>query len=179
MDYNTVREYFDYDERGFLKWRKIPGTKNGNVNIGQKAGSVNADGYIIIVLGRKYYKAHRLVYLWHHGYMPENWIDHINRNRVDNRIDNLREVSPTCSVINRGIQSNNKTGIVGISWRKDRRQYYVSITRNKKRCALGSYNDFDEAVLARLAAEQWIGWHKCDMDSSAYRYAIEKGLIKC
>lgn len=78
--YEYVKKYFLYDN-GVLKRTD---RKNSN-------GSIDKDGYLILKIKGKQYKAHRIVFLLFNGRMPKDEIDHINRNRTDNRIENLRE----------------------------------------------------------------------------------------
>lgn len=83
-----------YDpETGLFSW--IKGSRAGKA--GAIAGSLTKYGYIRFWIGEKIYMAHRLAWLYVHGYMPENAIDHINGIRDDNRMSNLQEVSRACN----------------------------------------------------------------------------------
>lgn len=84
-------EIFQYAD-GHLYWKKVVGKK---VKIGAKAGHLaNDSGYIFIRINSKLYRAHRLIWIYHYGDIDsELFIDHINRVRDDNRIENLRIVS--------------------------------------------------------------------------------------
>ncbi len=77
-------------------------------------GSYDKDGYVIIKIKGKQYKAHRLVFAYFNNRFPKNEIDHINHIRDDNRIENLREVSRLENIYNRTPQINKDTGVVGI-----------------------------------------------------------------
>ena len=83
-------------------------------------------------------------------------IDHINgaSTRNDNRKTNLRIVTYSQNLMNKGTISSNKSGITGIYWDKTNNKWIASITINKKHIALGRFNDFDEAVKARKKAEE-------------------------
>ena len=74
--------------------RKI--ANSNRVKIGDIAGSKNKRGYIIIKINNKLYRAHRLAWLYTHGYLPEHEIHHINEFKYDNRIDNLEHLTPSC-----------------------------------------------------------------------------------
>ena len=81
-----------------------------------EAGTISSTGYRLITINCKIYYAHRLAWLYVYGYLPENNIDHINRNPDDNRIENLREVSRQCNLRNSKVSSANKTGVKGICY---------------------------------------------------------------
>ena len=77
-------------------------------------GSYDKDGYLILKVKRKQFKAHRIVWLLFHGQFPTTEIDHINRNRTDNRIENLRLATRKQQIENRTIEPNKETGVVGV-----------------------------------------------------------------
>lgn len=77
-------------------------------------GSYDKDGYLIIKIKTRQYKAHRLVYAYFNGHFPEHEIDHINRNRSDNRIENLRDATRVQNVRNEYREPNKDTGVVGV-----------------------------------------------------------------
>ena len=80
--------------------------------------------------------------------------DHINRNKLDNRKENLRTVTHSQNVISREKQSNNTSGHTGIFWYKDRQKWVASIVVNKKQIYLGSYSKIGVAWLARRWGER-------------------------
>lgn len=171
-----VRELFNYREDGTLV-RKIK-TSN-RVKVGDVAGTKHKGAYDRIYVDCKQYYTHRIIWLWHYGYMPENNLDHINRDKQDSRIENLREVSHQCNLRNTGNPKTNKSGVKGVYvhpyWAS---KWEARIVLSSKRCTLGSFSCFDEAVLHRLAAEQCLGWDGCDSTSPAYLYAVENNLIR-
>jgi hypothetical protein len=147
------------------------------VNIGDVAGCNNGFGYLITRVDRKPYFNHRLIFLYHHGYMPENMIDHIDRNRANNKINNLREVSNSCNIRNAKQPRNNTSGVKGIHWFKRVKKWTAYIDVGGLRKHLGYYQDFTEAVAYRLAAEQCLNWNECDSNSPAYQYMKDKKWI--
>ena len=175
LAHKRARELFDYRHDGSLIWKISKGTKR----IGSVAGTFNQTVYSDVKIDGKQYKAHRLIWLWHHGYMPEGDLDHINRVKSDNRIENLREVSRSCNMRNRGNYKTNKSGVKGVYTCKGLGNVWVShIAVNGKLYKLGYFKCFDEAVLTRLAAEQCLNWDGCDSSSPAYMYAVNNGLIR-
>lgn len=171
MDYEQVREKFNY-HNGELIWRYSP---SNNTPAGSVAGSLNSNGYLLVSVNDITYRVHRLIWLWHYGYLPENDIDHINRDKSYNFIENLREVSRQCNMRNIGNLKNNTSGVKGVYWNKQAKKWKVQIKVYYKTYGAGYYNDFDNAVCARLAAEQCLGWQGCDSASPAYKY-VQKML---
>jgi len=164
---------------GILFWRRnIPNRDASKRDGGKPAGHVNVDGYVTVgVHGRSYY-AHRIIFLMHYGYLPENDMDHIDQNKSNNRIENLREVSRQCNMRNCGNHKHNTSGVKGVYWVKRDKKWATQIAVSRKNYTLGHYGSFSNAVLARLAAEQCLGWEGCDSSSPAYKHAVKHGLIR-
>lgn len=164
-----VKELFFY-RGGKLYWRV---SESNRVTIGKEAGCKQENSYRVVGIGGKVYMAHRLVWIYHHGYMPEGMIDHINKNPMDNRIDNLREVDKKCNARNCGNPKNNTSGVKGVSFCPNRKKWKAYISDDGKQSLLGRHKDFEEAVLHRFAAEQCLDWAGCDSDSPSYKYYKE------
>lgn len=163
----VVQHLFTYKpETGELRWKKAPftGSKKG------ASANTSCNGYYVVRIYGKIYGVHRIIWLYVHGYLPENEIDHIDRDKTNNRIDNLREVSRQCNRRNTGLQINNKSGITGVSFKSLHFAWAASITVNNKYYSLGIYTDYIEAVCTRLAAEQCLGWSDCNANSTAYQF---------
>ena len=79
-------------------------------------GSIDAYGYLILKIKGVQYKAHRLAWLYVYGEMPSKNIDHINGNKLDNRISNLRDVPQSVNVKNTNREPNPDTGCIGIHY---------------------------------------------------------------
>lgn len=161
IDQKTVRQFFDYGGDGMLRWRardlemfssrwawKVWNTKNpGNV-----AGADRANGYRSFRILGKSVQMHRLVYIYHHGDIPDGcFIDHIDGNPRNNRIENLRAVSQSINCRNKVRQSNNTSGSTGVSWHKDRRKWQAYGKVCGKTTYLGIHAKKEDAELAVLA----------------------------
>ena len=168
ITYDRLKEVLNYDSNtGLFRW-KVSMAKR--IKVGDVAGCININGYIYIRIDGKLYLAHRLAWFYVYGYMPENFIDHINRNVSSNKISNLREVSKECCLRNTENRKNNTSGVKGVTWDKKSNKWLSLIYVDKKNKNLGKYEDFDDAVCARLAAEQCSDWSGCYSNSPAYRY---------
>lgn len=145
-----LREVLDYNpETGIFVWRFRP---NVSARAGKIAGCVSINGYIKVNSGSKTYFAHRLAWLYVHGVWPKEYIDHINGDKADNRIDNLREATPAQNCQNlRRATSACLSGILGVSKREY--GYSAHITIGYKTRNLGKYATIEEAQAAYLAAK--------------------------
>lgn len=122
----------------------------GTAKAGDVAGCLKNNGYLYVKINQKAHAVHRIIWLLVKGEWPTNQIDHINRDRTDNRFENLRDVSAFQNHQNRG---NNKTGVVGVCWHKGVSKWQAAIVKNKKTIYLGIYEIFEDAVKARREAE--------------------------
>jgi hypothetical protein len=153
---NKLKEILNYDnDNGIFTWKINPAR---NVNCGDIAGSLTVLGYIHITINKKTYKAHRLAWLYVYGKWPDKNIDHINRNRSDNKICNLREVNVSENGWNVGIASDNTSGYKGVYWRKDDKKWAARIQVNGKRKYLGGFENSIQAANAyRIAEIEYFG----------------------
>lgn len=119
--------------------------------VGKVAGSVNAsDGYRYVKCGksRRPVAVHRVVFLMHHGYLPEV-IDHINRMRDDNRIENLRDaLTEGNNQANQSHQSGRSSKYKGVCWDAARGKWSAYTKKDGKRFCLGRFASEDEAAMA-------------------------------
>lgn len=111
------------------------------------AGCKNKRGYIQIYLKNKPFPAHRVAWLLSHGEWPSNQIDHINGNRVDNRLGNLRLATNQQNSYNRGAQRNNSLGLKGVKTTRGGR-FSARINAEKKSYFLGVYDTPEQAQKA-------------------------------
>ena len=147
---------FKYDkESGILtRIRHI----SGSAKMGDTVGTKRVDGYLCVIIDGESYLLHRIIWILTTGEQP-NTIDHINRNRGDNRWCNLRNVSPQENCYNQSLRSNNKSGIVGVSFDKRRNSWRSTIMVNAVQIFLGRFEDMEDAISARLEAEPIYGFH--------------------
>jgi hypothetical protein len=126
---------FEY-QSGKLFYKK----REGCMKKGSEVGTKNADGYIKTLINRKPYLAHRIIFMMHHGYLPK-YLDHIDGNPGNNKIENLRPVTYSQNNLNRGKQKRNTSGFKGVTWVKTENRYSARIAINGKRLFLGYFDD--------------------------------------
>lgn len=165
-----IREVLDYcPEAGVFIWKprllgefssaRFCRTWNSKY-AGKEAGAIDKNGYRRIWLDGRLYRAHRLAWMVCHGDWPAKFIDHINGNRLDNRIINLRDATKSDNCRNTAIPKSNKSGVLGVSWRERDKRWIAQIRHGEKVIHLGSFTDFDAAVICRKSAEQLYGYHE-------------------
>ncbi len=136
---------------GQFTWIKSKGISK--TIVGEIAGTKIVKNYISIVFNQKSYLAHRLAWLYVHGEFPKNLIDHIDKDKTNNRIDNLREATHAENMQNIGTFSKNNTcNALGVS--KKRKKFSASICINRKKISLGSFNTIELAHEAYLTAKR-------------------------
>jgi len=167
-----VKDLFDYRD-GKIYWRNYV----RNIRKGDEAGCVTPEGYLLVGIKRKHYLVHRVIWLWHKGYMPEGIVDHKDQDRLNNRIDNLREASDQCNVINSKVHCSNTSGVKGISRSKISGKWHSYLEHNGKRMHLGFYDNFADAVAARWEKEVELDWSTCETTSSSFLYLKDNGLL--
>jgi hypothetical protein len=134
-----LHEMFEY--RDGVLYRKI---SLGCTKAWDVAGFVNDRGYTAINIGKQCIGAHRLIWMMHHGFMPK-LIDHIDGNRSNNRIENLREADRNENSHNKSIHRNNTSGCKGVTWHKKSGKWLAQIVCRGKHHYLGVYESIDQA----------------------------------
>jgi hypothetical protein len=146
-----LRELLHYDEAtGIFTRIKV----SSNAKVGDIAGSLNSQGYLVFNVDGCLYSAHRLAWLYVRGSWPIHGIDHINGIRNDNRFVNLRDVSQTENMHNlQRANCNSKTKVLGVHWCKKEMKYIAQISINYKKIRIGAHETIDEAIKGRHLAE--------------------------
>jgi len=152
-------------EDGAFYWKRKPvvGKQGAGWNIkyvDKRAGYISISGYELIRIDYLTWRAHRLAWLYVHGRMPASDIDHINHDRSDNRIINLREVTGGDNQKNKSMHKNNTSGTAGVIWNPTNENWMTQIRVNYRTVHIGSYAEKRDAIIARKAAEKALGFHK-------------------
>lgn len=150
MDHEKLKKYLTYSpDTGLFHWILASSDKT---KIGDVAGCLRPDGYIKIKIFGKNYLAHRLAWFFVHKEWPEEEIDHINRVRNDNRLENLRSILKRQQQQNMKLTTKNTSGFVGVS-RSGSNKWRASIVIKKKFIALGVFDTPEEASAVYIAAK--------------------------
>ena len=148
-----VRELFNYREDGFL----IAKTRVGRRKENSVVSVMNVKGYYVTRINKRTYGAHRIIFLWHHGYLPPE-VDHIDLNRGNNRIDNLRSATTQENQRNTRARRNNSSGFKGVVYEKDRGTWRALICLDRKKIHLGRFSTPEAAHAAyKKAADKHHG----------------------
>ena len=140
MNQKRLIELFDYSD-GVLTRKK-----NGKL-----AGSVNARGYVQSVVDGRLQYNHRIIFLMKNGYLSD-CIDHIDGNKQNNRIENLRAATVSQNGCNAKVSSRNKSGYKSVRFHKASKKWIVQFTFNGKAVYFGLYEDVELADLVATEA---------------------------
>jgi hypothetical protein len=125
---------------------------------GKQAFTADRQGYKTGSIHNRVYQAHRVIWAMHHGRWPQGQIDHINGDRSDNRIENLREVDAFLNSQNAKRRADNTSGTAGVTFFKGRNQWTARICVNGRKHHLGYFPSAEDAAAARKEAEIKLGF---------------------
>lgn len=144
-----AKELFNYDRVNGELISKVSHAKRKK---GFPTGSKSKDGYVTVSINSKNYLRHRIIFLLEQGYIPDI-LDHINGNRGDDRIENLRPVNISQNSQNKKINSNNNSGYTGVSHNVETNDWSSELKINGKKIFLGRYKTKEDAAVVRTIAE--------------------------
>jgi hypothetical protein len=155
-----LRSRLEYNpETGLLYWKK------GSPRAGKEAfTTVNTRGYKATTFRPRNgpattLSAHRAAWAIHYGEFPSGIIDHINGDKTDNRIKNLRDVTNAENARNSALGRKNKSGVLGVFVHKQTGKWCAQISAFGKHVGLGLFSSQSDAIIARKAAERVLGYH--------------------
>jgi hypothetical protein len=154
-----LKSLLSYDpDTGEFRWLV---NRTAGVKAGDKAGSLDTERYLVMRVDGRYYRGHRLVWLYVYGKWPSRFLDHINGDPSDNRLANLREATPAQNNVNRRRDRRNKSGKTGVTWCNKSKKWRADIGQNGAILRLGRFDTLDAAIAARVKAER-------EHDAAAY-----------
>jgi hypothetical protein len=167
-------ECFELDaDTGTLVWKMRPlhhftspqyQKRHHTVHAGTEVGNISSQGYRVVCVTwegtRLQWSQHRIVWAMHYGQWPTKALDHIDGNKTNNVITNLREVTDKENSKNRRISKNNTSGHMGVFLDKRSNKWRAEIRVSGISIGLGTHPNIEDAIAARQAAEIKYGFHK-------------------
>lgn len=151
-------DYFIFDEKTGNLLNKF--TRNNRAKAGDVSGYVNDSGYVVVRIDGKRFRAHRVIWEMHHGEIPNGYeIDHINRVRGDNKLENLRLVTSHENNLNLS-KRKSISGVTGVVFNKKDGKWQAQIGFNGKHVYLGQFLNKSDAIKARNEAEIKYGFRR-------------------
>ncbi|NDC49514.1 MAG: HNH endonuclease [Micrococcales bacterium] len=141
-----LKAIFEYNPvDGVVRWNIC----RSNMVKGARAGCINKSGYIVVTVDSKTYRLTRLIWIYMFGHIPDDFhVDHINGNKIDNRLCNLRLVTNKQNQENRPAPRNTSSGYRGVTWHKACSKWMARICHHGKRETIGFFETADDAYSA-------------------------------
>ncbi|MGN6641537.1 MAG: HNH endonuclease, partial [Verrucomicrobiota bacterium] len=151
--------------------------KNDPLN---KTAGCSSDGYVIIYVDNKSYRAHRLAWFYMTGVWPTDEIDHRDLDKLNNKWDNLRAATRSENAQNLPLNKHNKTGFTGVSWDKRSKKFKAVICKDGALHRLGSFSDPIDAHNAYVTAKAELHTFNPQLtkpqQASEFALAVSRGL---
>ena len=154
-----LKELFEYRD-GHLYWLVSP---NNKVKVGDRVGSINSSGYQTTKIHKKSYLVHRLIFLYHYKFLPKT-VDHIDRNTLNNNIENLREATGRQQELNKDKQKGTSCKFRGVDYYKSKNNYR---SRSKQR---GKFYHIGYHLTEEDAATAYNLWIYNNIDSEDLKF---------
>jgi len=164
-----LHEILHYDsESGLLFWKRRPREMFSSDRICNSWNSrfTDKEAFTFVSLGYRRgaifgrpYPAHRVVWAMEYGEWPDGNIDHIDHDRQNNKINNLRVVTKQENSKNQSLRNTNKSGVNGVSWYKRDSKWQAFIEVDGKSKCLGRFVNIEDAIAARANADRVHGFH--------------------
>lgn len=160
IKHERLVELFIYLRRSGDFIRRISTGRNGCHKAGEYAGTIQNHGYLVISIDKRRYMAHRLAWFYVNGTWPKGDLDHINGDKLDNRISNLREATRKQNMQNVRRHKHNTSGHKGVAWHPQRNKWRAYIFDSYRQIHLGLFDSKEAAFAARLKAEKQYHSHR-------------------
>jgi len=145
-----IAQHFSYDPSTGLLWKYKKLWRNDKLGTPNK---VDSHGYLVVRFQKKYYKAHRIAWFLQTGEQPPVMVDHRNRQRLDNRWDNLRAADASVNGTNAKVRKDNVSGATGVYFVVAKNRWLASINLRGRKFHIGTFTNKADAVAARSAAK--------------------------
>jgi len=141
-----LRSIFEYNPfTGVARWKE----GRSNMVQGSLAGCLHGSGYKVVTINSKSQKLHRVIWIMLFGDIPDGfYIDHINGNKIDNRLENLRLATNSQNQQNRPAPKNSTSGYRGVTWHKQVNKWMARICIKGERKTIGFFDTAEDAYEA-------------------------------
>lgn len=160
ITHERLLKLFTYDEKSGVFTRRVATGRRGCHRAGELAGTIQNHGYQVISIDKKRYMAHRLAWFYVRAVWPSGDLDHINGDKLDNRIANLREATRKQNMQNVRQHKHNTSGYKGVAWHSQRNKWRAYIFDSYRQIHLGLFDSREAAYAARLKAEKQYHTHR-------------------
>jgi len=161
---DLLRNIIDYNpDTGRITWKVRADRSpqwNGRYAHSEALNNLSRHGYFRGTINNRLYLAHRVAFAFVYGRWPHPEVDHINGNRRDNRIANLREVPKSQNAKNKRPSRRNSSGHNGIHWDSRNKKWIAQVKRHGQSSFLGRFKRVEDAIAARDAAYVRYGYHE-------------------
>lgn len=165
----TAESFAYKSEKTVAWWAKKFAGREGFTHLSKR-------GYLVSNIGGRTIAAHRAAWAITHGEYPSGQIDHINGNRTDNRLENLRDVVQAENARNSAMSRMNTSGVQGVYLHKQTGKWCAQIRAFGKQVGLGLFQSQADAIIARKAAERVLGYHPNHGRSNDFTAATQDAL---
>lgn len=141
-----LQNIFHYEDGKLFRKKQV----DGNILIGKLAGRKN-HAYRMVYIKGKEYMEHRIIFMFHYGYFPPE-VDHIDGNKTNNKIENLRHATHAENLRNQKLRTCNTSGVKNVGWAKREQRWRVRLTVNGKDKHVGYFKDRELADLVAMEA---------------------------
>ena len=146
LEVSEARRLLDYDPHtGVIRWKEATG-RGGRATAGSAAGTINSEGYVVVRIRGRDYRAHQLAFFLMKGRWPTAQVDHVNGVRSDNRMVNLREATHEQNAANSAKRRDSRAPFKGI--RAQRGKWVARIKDGGREYHIGTYETAEEASAA-------------------------------
>jgi hypothetical protein len=169
MDQKFIRQLIRYEpDTGKVFWKKRDvslfkssrSCRSWNTRYaGKEIMNIDGKGYNSVFIMGEQYRVHRLIWLLVYGHFPKI-IDHINGDKLDNRLENLKEVTQQENLMNQRRSSKNTSGVTGVYFNKKRGLWCAQMKFNGETYHLGSSKNKEEVIEMRKKEEQRLGFSR-------------------
>ena len=152
IDLESLRALVQYNPETGVFTRKVKRDFNPRSVLGKPLGTPYSNGYLGFRVNTRKYLAHRLAWFYVYGCWPASDLDHVNGNRADNRVSNLREATKSQNMANTKTQVNNTSGHRGVIFDKANSKWMAYMQLHGKFINIGRFAEKEEAIAARSQA---------------------------